>query len=92
MVSSSSGSSTLRCSGKAIGIAACLFGLLSVPTLSFAQGARNVCPEGYSIFQTICLNETTGDVVNQFRGEGDGAVPSPVLNPKKALAPAKSGG
>jgi hypothetical protein len=92
MVSSSNARNSLDRSGKACGIAACLLGLLSAPGLSFAQGVQDVCPRGYSIFQTVCLNEATGDVVNQSRRSEAGGIPSPVSNPDKAPAPAKSGG
>lgn len=92
MVSALNAHGTFRCSGKASLIATCLLSLLSAPDLSFAQGAQDVCPRGYSIFQTVCLNESTGDVVNQFRKSEAGGVPSPVPNPDKAPAPAKSGG
>ncbi|POR53090.1 hypothetical protein [Bosea psychrotolerans] len=92
MVSSSNARSIPRRSGQACGIAACLLGLLSVPSLSFAQGVQDVCPKGYSIFQTVCLNDVTGDVVNQSHGKGAGAIPSPASNPDKTSAPVKSGG
>jgi len=92
MISSSNARSVLRRSGQACGIAACLLGLLSVSGLSFAQGAQDVCPRGYSIFQTVCLNEVTGDVVNQSRGKGAGTTPSPASIPDTISAPVKSGG
>ena len=92
MVSSSKARSALLRSGQVCGIAACLLGLLSVPDLSFAQGIQNVCPKGYSIFQAVCLNEVTGDVVNQFRENGAGTAPSPASAPDKAATPVKSGG
>ena len=92
MVSALNAHGTFRCSGKASRIATCLLSLLSAPDLSFAQGAQDVCPRGYSIFQTVCLNEVTGDVVNQSREKGDGATPSPTSIPDKMSAPVKSGG
>ncbi|MBN9446067.1 MAG: hypothetical protein J0I67_04060 [Bosea sp.] len=92
MIISSNVRSVIRRSAQARGIAACLLGLLSMSDLSFAQGARDVCPRGYSIFQTVCLNEVTGDVVNQSREKGDGATPSATSIPDKMSAPVKSGG
>lgn len=92
MISSSNARSALRRSGQACGIAACLLGPLSVSDLSFAQGAQGVCPRGYSIFQTVCLNEVTGDVVNQSREKGAGATPSPASIPDKTSTSVKSGG
>lgn len=92
MIISSNVRSFLRRSGQACGIAACLLGLLSVPGLSFAQSTQDVCPKGYSIFQTVCLNEGTGDVVNQSRGDEAGRLRSPVVNPDKAPVAVKSGG
>jgi len=92
MVSLSSPRSRLRRFGKAGRIAVCFLGFLSAPDLSFAQGVQDACPKGYSIFQTVCLNEATGDVVNQSRKSGAGGVPSPVSSPDKAPAPVKSGG
>jgi hypothetical protein len=92
MVSSSNARNALRRSGQACGIAACLLGLFAASSHSFAQGARDICPKGYSIFQTVCLNEVTGDVVNQSRGDEAGSLRSPVVNPDKAPAAVKSGG
>lgn len=45
-------------------IAVCsLFLVSNVPAL--AQGVPDVCPKGYSVFETVCLDEVTGDIVNQ---------------------------
>jgi hypothetical protein len=92
MMSSSNAHNALRRPGKACSIALCALGLLSVPGRSFAQGAQDICPRGYSVFEAVCLNEASGDVVNQSRVERAGGGPSPSTNPDKAAAAAKSGG
>ena len=92
MMSSSNARNALQRSGKASSIAACLLGLLSAPSLSFAQRAQEICPKGYSVFESVCLNEATGDVVNQSRVNGAGGAPSPASDPDKKPTAAKSGG
>jgi hypothetical protein len=83
----------LRRAGKAGCIAACLLSFLSAPRPSFGQDTQELfCPKGYSIFETVCLNEATGDVVNQSRANGPRAAPPSAPNPAKAPASAKSGG
>ena len=91
MMPSSNAHNALRRPGKACSIALCALGLLLVPGRSFAQGAQDICPRGYSVFEAVCLNEASGDVVNQSRVERAGGPPSPSANPDKAAA-AKSGG
>lgn len=71
---------------------ASLFFSLSSPGATFAQSAQDVCPKGYSVFETVCLNDVTGDVVNQSRGNGAAGATSPAPNPSNTPAPAKSGG
>lgn len=90
MIFSSNARSYVRRSGKACGLAVCL--LLSAPLSSFAQSAQEICPKGYSVFETVCLNEATGDVVNQSGGNGAGGLPLPADNPASTSASATSGG
>ena len=92
MIASSNAHNALRRPGKACGIAVSVLGLLSLPSLSFAQSAQDICPRGYSVFEAVCLNEATGDVINQSRMSSAGGGSSPSSNPEKASAAAKSGG
>jgi len=66
--------------------------VLMAPSLSFAQSVQDICPKGYSIFETVCLDEVTGDVVNQSHVKGTGESSSPASNPITTPAPTKSGG
>lgn len=83
---------TTRKSGiTPIAFASLFFSIFS-PGVPFAQSAQDVCPKGYSVFETVCLDEATGDVVNQSRTNGAAGTSSPASNPSNAPAPAKSGG
>ena len=69
-----------------------VFILLGVPGVSLAQGSQDVCPKGYSVFETVCLHDVTGEVVNQTRANGAAGTSSPAPGPSNAPAPPKSGG
>lgn len=40
---------------------------IAITTSALAQSAHDLCPKGYSVFETVCLDEISGDVVNQLR-------------------------
>lgn len=79
-------------SNDLIGDVALSLSILLTPAASFAQSAQHVCPKGYSIFESVCIDEITGDVVNQSRTNGAAGAPSPASGPNTASDPAKSGG
>lgn len=42
-----------------------LFPLAGQASAQSQPAANDICPPRYSVFDSVCLNETTGDVVNQ---------------------------
>lgn len=68
--------------------------LAFIPSVSFAQSAPEICPKGYSVYETVCLNENTGDVVNQSRSKSaadqSSSRSSAAHGPAKTSAPANA--
>lgn len=77
------------------GFCALLLACFLISSPSFAQSVQGTCPKGYSVFETVCLDEKTGDVVNQSRSksaaESSSTVSSAAPKPDKANAAASTG-
>lgn len=63
----------------ALGLA--FFALAGQTSAQSPPATGDVCPPGYSVFESVCLSETTGDIVNQRPAKSDSSRSSSQCSP-----------